>query len=161
MTWDCGLPGREWAVTCPDTDSASIPEPAAKENPGNPGSPGECPGQIRGRLERHQESMWNKNAPAGLTGSWSMRVWTSSPAPAGTHRQETEDALQAPFQGAVCGHEDKSGSMGRPKLKPRWNLHLRGDEDWLRRHGEALPPVPGGWSGAADDFLHMRISPWY
>ena len=27
--------------------------------------------------------------------------------------------------------------------------------------GEALPPVPGGWSGAADDFLHMRISPWY
>ena len=48
-----------------------------------------------------------------------------------------------------------------PKLKPRWNLHLRGDEDWLRRHSEALPPVPGGWSGAADDFLHMRISPWY
>ena len=27
--------------------------------------------------------------------------------------------------------------------------------------GEAPPPVPGGWSGAADDFLHMRISPWY
>ena len=27
--------------------------------------------------------------------------------------------------------------------------------------GEALPPVPGGWSGGADDFLHLRISPWY
>ena len=36
------------------------------------------------------------------------------------------------------------------KLKPRWNLHLRGDEDWIGRHGEALPPVPGGRSGAAD-----------
>ena len=24
--------------------------------------------------------------------------------------------------------------------------------------GEASPPVPGGWSGAADDFLHLRIS---
>ncbi len=34
---------------------------------------------------------------------------------------------------------------GRPtKLKPRWDVHLRSDEDWLRRHGEALPPVLGG-----------------
>ena len=30
------------------------------------------------------------------------------------------------------------------KLKPRWDLHLWGDEDWLRRHSEALPNVPEG-----------------
>ncbi len=28
----------------------------------------------------------------------------------------------------VCDNRPK------PKLKPRWNLHLRGDEDWFRRH---------------------------
>ena len=35
-----------------------------------------------------------------------------------------------------------------PKLKPRWDLHLWGDRDWLRRHSEALPPVLGGGFGA-------------
>ena len=40
--------------------------------------------------------------------------------------------------------------LSMTKLKPRWNLHLWGDEDWLRRHCEALPPVLGGRSGAAD-----------
>ncbi len=25
-------------------------------------------------------------------------------------------------------------TVSKSKLKPRWNLHLRGDEDWLRRH---------------------------
>ena len=34
-----------------------------------------------------------------------------------------------------------------PKLKPRWDLHLWGDGDWLRRHSETLPPVPGGRFG--------------
>ena len=27
-----------------------------------------------------------------------------------------------------------SNNSWGPKLKPRWNPHLRGDEDWLRRH---------------------------
>ena len=32
-------------------------------------------------------------------------------------------------------HGPDSGiTMLSTKLKPRWNLHLRGDEDWLRRH---------------------------
>ena len=35
------------------------------------------------------------------------------------------------------------GTGDSAKLKPRWNLHLWGDEDWLRRHSKALPAVPG------------------
>lgn len=37
-----------------------------------------------------------------------------------------------------------------PKLKTRWNLHLWGDEDWISRHGQDLPPVPGERFEAAD-----------
>ena len=29
---------------------------------------------------------------------------------------------------------DGAAGVAETKLKPRWNLHLRGDEDWLRRH---------------------------
>ena len=35
------------------------------------------------------------------------------------------------------------------KLKPRWDVHSRGDEDWLGCASEALSPVLGEWSGAA------------
>ena len=47
------------------------------------------------------------------------------------------------------------------KLKPRWDLHLWGDEDWLRLRSEALPPVPGGQSGAADllpPYAHFALA---
>ena len=36
-----------------------------------------------------------------------------------------------------------------PKLKPRWDVHSRGDEDWLGCASEALSSVRGEWSGAA------------
>ena len=48
------------------------------------------------------------------------------------------------------------------KLKPRWDLHLWGDEDWLRRHSEALPNVPEGGSTPPLDppicTFHLGIS---
>ena len=40
--------------------------------------------------------------------------------------------------------------LRRPILKPRWNLHLWGDEDWLGYPGGGLSPVLGELSGSAD-----------
>ena len=34
-----------------------------------------------------------------------------------------------------------------PKLKPRWDVHSRGDENWLGCASEALSSVLGEWSG--------------
>ena len=42
-----------------------------------------------------------------------------------------------------------------PKLKPRWSLHLWGDEDELRCHGDALPLAHlEGSQTPRTDFLH-------
>ena len=49
-------------------------------------------------------------------------------------------ALRGPFR-ARCP---------APKPKPRWNLHLWDDEDWLTRHSEALTPVYGNRSSTTD-----------
>ena len=37
---------------------------------------------------------------------------------------------------------------------------MRSDEDWLRRHGEALPLYLEDGPAPPIDFLHMRVSPW-
>ena len=37
--------------------------------------------------------------------------------------------------------------LRRPKLKPRWDVHSRGDENWLGCASEALSSVLGEWSG--------------
>ena len=47
-----------------------------------------------------------------------------------------------------------------PKLKPRRDLHLWGDEDWLRRHSEALPNVPEGRTDTATcppPYAHLTL----
>ena len=64
-------------------------------------------------------------------------------------------------------HRCRSGCRKFPvfvtKLKPRWNLHLRGDEDWLGRHSKALLPVPkprSKWNLHRPSYESLRISPW-
>ncbi len=37
---------------------------------------------------------------------------------------------------------------------------MRSDEDWLGRHGEALPLYLEDGPAPPIDFLHMRVSPW-
>ena len=52
--------------------------------------------------------------------------------------------MEAPdISGKKIRNHRRVWDWGTTKLKPRWNLHLRDDEGWLRHHGEALPPVPG------------------
>ena len=45
------------------------------------------------------------------------------------------------------------------KLKSRWDLHLWGDEDWLRRHSEALPMyLKGGPTPTLDHPLYAHFT---
>ena len=46
-------------------------------------------------------------------------------------------------------HRRKVARDNTAKLKPRWDVHSRGDEDWLGCASEALSSVLGEWSGTA------------
>ena len=47
------------------------------------------------------------------------------------------------------------------KLKPRWDVHQWGDEDWLGRYVRLFHPYLEGVPVPPIGSLDMRISPWY
>ena len=68
-------------------------------------------------------------------------------------RSRPGDLTLSPPDSEIDGRQASAGRRQLPhcltKLKPRWDLHLWGDEDWLRRHSEALPNVPEGRTDTA------------
>ena len=59
-------------------------------------------------------------------------------------------ACQFLYLGMAVWRSGSRQQWSRPtKLKPRWNLHLWGDEDWLRCRSEAHPNVTEGRTGTA------------
>ena len=66
-----------------------------------------------------------------------------------TYGLAKEGASHHGYTGARGYHPCQINRRWTTKLKPRWDVHSRGDEDWLGCASEALSSVLGEWSGTA------------
>ena len=72
------------------------------------------------------------------------------------NRSDKSRILRRYFPGMTRNSEMST----EPKLKPRWDVHLSGDDDQLGYAGESLSSYLENDPAPSFDPHHLRISPW-